>query len=641
MRSIFCLGLLPFLFVACTTPPAPESTEAQPAESEVKAAPKPLNYVPKWAQEAFWYQIFPERFRNGDPANDPSLHDMEGAWPYLQPEGWEVTPWGHDWYAQEEWAKKSGEGFYTTVQLRRYGGDLQGVLDRLIYLKDLGVTAIYFNPLNDSPSLHKYDARNYRHIDRNLGPNPKADEAQMATENPVDPNTWTWTEADNLFLKVIETCHKEGIRVIMDYSWNHTGSTFWAWQDVLANQQESAFANWYEIEVFDDPATEANEFAYSSWAGEKELPELKKVDAVSREQGVPYEGNLAGPVKQHIFHVTRRWMDPNGDGDPSDGIDGFRLDAAEQVPMGFWRDYRKYVRSINEEAVLIGEIWWKEQPEEMMDPRPYVAGDVFDAVMHYQWYKPSRQLFANANGGMTPSAFAAAMDAVYADYDPNVARAMMNLIASHDSPRFATSFYNSGPYKKDCSPRENASYKIDRPDELTQRRQRLMLTYQFTFLSAPHVWNGDEAAMWGADGPDTRKPLLWAGKRYQYDSENTHPTGKKRPLNHIKGPDQEFRDTYKWLASLRKKQPALVYGDLEWVLTDDENQLLAYKRSFEGEEVLVIFSLADEVRTVELPNGGRHFHRVFSYRGISELLESTVKLQFDPLGVVVLSTLKT
>ncbi|HKJ02014.1 MAG TPA: alpha-amylase family glycosyl hydrolase, partial [Longimicrobiales bacterium] len=237
-----------------------------PADEPTSGAPEMA--VPRWAQEAVWYQVFVERFRNGDPDNDPTLHDMEGAWPHLRPEGWAPTPWGHDWYALEPWAAATGAGFYTTVQLRRYGGDLQGVLDRLDDLQDLGVTALYLNPINDAPSLHKYDARNYRHVDRNFGPDPRRDEELMAGEDPVDPSTWVLTSADSLFLALVDEVHRRGMRIIIDYSWNHTGTTFWAWRDVLERQAASPYADWYEIEAFDDPTTpDTSEFSYRGWAG--------------------------------------------------------------------------------------------------------------------------------------------------------------------------------------------------------------------------------------------------------------------------------------------------------------------------------------------------------------------------------------
>jgi hypothetical protein len=108
--------------------------------------------VPAWAGDAIWYQIFVERFRNGDPSNDPTAHDIVGVTDERSPEGWRPTPWGHNWYRQEPWAKVIGKDFYATVQFRRYGGDLRGVLERLDYLQQLGVTALYLNPVNDAPA---------------------------------------------------------------------------------------------------------------------------------------------------------------------------------------------------------------------------------------------------------------------------------------------------------------------------------------------------------------------------------------------------------------------------------------------------------------------------------------------------------
>ena len=128
MRNQPVVLFLLLLGTACTTE-APSDPDAA-AELDLS--------VPAWAKDVVWYQIFVERFRNGDPANDPTLHDIEGSWPHAQPEGWQPTPWTHDWYRQEDWAEATGEDFYYTAQLRRYGGDLQGVLDRLDYLHDRG-----------------------------------------------------------------------------------------------------------------------------------------------------------------------------------------------------------------------------------------------------------------------------------------------------------------------------------------------------------------------------------------------------------------------------------------------------------------------------------------------------------------------
>jgi len=573
---------------------------------ERPVAPAPPNLtVPAWSTDAVWYQIFVERFRNGDPSNDPSPHDMIGVTSTPTPEGWQPTPWSQDWYRQEPWARATGKDFYGTVQFRRYGGDLEGVMDRLDYLQDLGVTALFLNPLNDAPSLHKYDARNYRHIDRNFGPDPRGDEAIMATEDPADPASWKWTAVDSLFLRLVAEVHRRGMRLIMDYSWNHTGIMFWAWQDVLAHQQQSRFAGWYEIEHFDDPSTpDTNEFSYRGWAGVPWLPEWKKVGRPAGQTKGAIEGNLVPGVRDLIFSVSRRWLDPNGDGNPADGIDGFRLDVADVIPLGFWRDYRRFVRGINPEAYLVGEIWWESWPDTLYDPAPWVGDDVFDAVMHYQWYTPTRSFFSGAPPRVTATQYAASIDSLGRGISLPHQRAMMNLTASHDTPRFGTSIYNPGQYKYHNLPREDADYRIDRPDENTTRIQQLILVQQFTTIGAPHIWNGDEVGMWGADDPDERKPLVWADLRY--DDEVAHPLGRARPRNAV-APDTLLFRVYHDLIALRKAHLRLfVDGRQEWLLTDDAHRLLAYRRALGDQEAIVAFNASSSTQELSLPGQGNY-----------------------------------
>lgn len=570
----------------------------QPASTPPSTPTSAITEVPDWTHEAIWYQIFVERFRNGDPSNDPTLADIEGSWPHLNPEGWAPTPWTHDWYAQEDWAQATGEDFYLTVQSRRYGGDIQGVIDQLDYLQDLGITAIFLNPINDAPSLHKYDARNYRHVDRNFGPDPEGDATIMAQEDPADPSTWQWTAADRLFLQLVEEVHARGMRIIMDYSWNHTGITFWAWQDVLENQAASPYADWYQIKQFDDPSTPENEFDYEGWAGVRELPNLTKVGVPEGYHGGPAEGDLHPEVKAHAFAVTQRWLDPNGDGDPSDGVDGFRLDVAEMVPFGFWRDYRTFVRDINPDAYLVGEIWWESWPERMMDPKPYLT-DIFDAVMHYRWYMPTRSFMTGGLPTMTATEYVAHLDSVEAEIPPDNLLAMMNLTASHDSPRFATSIANKNRYKYRATPRDEADYIYRKPDDAVWDEQKRVLVQQFTYYGAPHIWNGDEVGMWGADDPDNRKPLLWDD--LIYDPERAlvnQDLGETIPI----APSQTHLAFYKQLIALRKAYMDLfVYGDLTYLHVDDATGTLAYRRSHEGEEALVLFNTSSTDHRLNLP----------------------------------------
>jgi cyclomaltodextrinase / maltogenic alpha-amylase / neopullulanase len=561
--------------------------------------------VPAWAADAVWYQVFVERFRNGDPKNDPTPHDMIGVTDKPAPPGWEPTPWTHDWYRQESWARATGQPFYETVYYRRYGGDLQGLLDRLDYLQDLGVTALYLNPVNDAPSLHKYDARNYHHVDRNFGPDPRGDEARAARENPEDPATWQWTAADSLFLALVREVHRRGMRVIMDYSWNHTGISFWAWQDILKNQRNSRYADWYEIQRFDDPATaDTNEFAYRGWVGVPWLPEWKKVGRPAGQTHGAIEGNLLPPVRDMVYHVTRRWLDPDGDGDPSDGVDGFRLDVAEMVPLGFWREYRRFVRSINPEAYLVGEVWWEKWPDKVYDPAPWLQGDVFDAVMNYRWYMPTRSFFAEAEPRNRASQYVAQLDSLKLGISAGHQKVMMNLTASHDTPRFGTSVLNRGRYKYHNRPAEDPGYRIDRPDAATRQKQELILVQQFTYVGAPHIWNGDEVGMWGADDPDERKPLVWAD--LSYEDETTHPMGQRRKRDRV-APDTALFRVYRDLIGLRKQHLRLfVDGSLTWLVQDDRQGLLAYDRVLGDQRAIVAFNNSDEVRSVSVPAQGSY-----------------------------------
>jgi cyclomaltodextrinase / maltogenic alpha-amylase / neopullulanase len=573
--------ILPLLLLATACAPEPALN-----------APAVDLSVPEWAGDAIWYQVFVERFRDGDPANDPTTHDIEGVTDEPAPDGWRPTPWTQDWYRQEPWAAATGKDFYGTVQFRRYGGDLQGLMDRLDYLQELGVTALYLNPVNDAPSLHKYDARNYHHIDRNFGPDPRGDETRMSGEDPVDPSTWKWTSADSLFLALVEEVHRRDMRIIMDYSWNHTGITFWAWRDLLAQQRASRFADWYAVEKFDDPATpDTSEFSYRGWVGVPWLPEWKKVGRPPGKTHGAIEGNLVPGVRDLVFEVTHRWLDPNGDGNPSDGVDGFRLDVAEMVPLGFWRDYRRFVRSINPEAYLVGEVWWETWPDRMYDPAPWLAGDVFDAVMNYRWYAPTRSFFAGAEPALAASAYAAALDSLALGIEAPHLRAMMNLTASHDTPRFGTSIYNPGRYKYHNSPREDPGYRIDRPDERSRRIQEMILVQQFTYIGAPHIWNGDEVGMWGADDPDERKPMVWSDLRHE--DEIVHPFGRPRRRDPV-APDTAMLRVYRELVALRKEHiRLLVDGTLNWITTDDRRGLLVYDRVLGDRRAVVAFNVSD------------------------------------------------
>jgi cyclomaltodextrinase / maltogenic alpha-amylase / neopullulanase len=604
-----------------------------------KPVTQDISKVPAWSKEAIWYQIFVERFRNGDTTNDPTPADMQGSYPGELPSDWKITPWGQDWYSHEPWLDKvKADGFYSKIQARRYGGDLQGVLDKIDYLHSLGITAIYFNPLNDSPSLHKYDARNYAHIDRNFGPDPKGDAAIMDAENHDDPLTWKMTSADSLFLIVIKECHKKGIRVIMDYSWNHTGRSFWALNDIRKNGQESKYADWYTITQYDDKATTEDEFKYLGWGGNNPwMPVFKKDIIPPDDKVMPFEGNLhSAALKQHIFDVTKRWLDPDNDGNPSDGVDGFRLDVAGEIPMGFWRDYRKVVRSVNPDAYLVGEIWWLEWPDKLFDPEVYLEGDQFDAIMNYRWFRVARGFFAQAEPVLNATGFMNEIGRITKGIGIQNLQAMMNVSSTHDSPRLSTSFYNKGMDKYNAKPSDDPEYKINKPDERTRLEQIMLLIHQFTYIGAPQIWNGEESGMWGADDPDCRKPLIWDDIVYEDEKANFNPA-KTRPVDAVKT-DTALRSFYNRLSLMRRNNPVLIYGDLRFTLADDRNMVLAYSRLMAETEIDVVFNRSDSTRIINIPvitDGD--FEDLLSSGG--EVYRSNgrkIEIRLEPLSGVVL-----
>lgn len=538
--------------------------------------------VPEWAEKAVWYQIFPERFWNGDTTNDPTLKDIDGGWPYIQPINWKVMPWTADWYKKQPWEEETEFDFYTNAGLRRYGGDLQGVLDRLDYLVELSITAIYFTPLFESPSLHKYDAKMYHHIDNNFGPNPSFDEQIWATEDPGNPKTWKWTSSDSLFLKLISECHNRKIKVIIDGVFNHVGNTFWAFQDLKKNQQQSNYKEWFTVNSWDDPTTENNEFDYKGWLNVKDLPELKE----------DHNGLVEGP-REHVKAIVKRWMDPNQDGDPSDGIDGWRLDVAEMVNIKFWKLFRKWVKEINPEAYLTGEIWWENwQENKMFNASPWLQGDTFDAVMNYRFTRALKKFVIDKNNKIGVKAFVDSLTNLQYDYDKENLMVLMNTLGSHDTERLASLIVNPDNwYDHNSNPEQNKKFDVRKPSETEREKQKLIVGIQMTTLGAPIIYYGDEAGMWGGDDPDCRKPMLWS--ELKYEDEVSHPFDKKRNPDEVSF-NKDLFNWYKKLIGIRKENIALSVGEIEFFFIEEAKNILGYIRKLDQEIITVIVNNKNE-----------------------------------------------
>ena len=548
------------------------------------------NKNPEWAESAIWYQVFPDRFYNGDTTNDPTKKSLQGTWPYDKQERWQVMPWTDAWYKLQPWEKHNGQGFYYNAQLRRYGGDIQGIIDKLSYLQDLGVNALYLNPVFESPSHHKYGCSMYRHIDNNFGPAPARDSLVWQTEDPTNPATWRWTAADSLFLKLIEEVHNRDMKIIIDGVFNHVGIPFWAFQDVKEKGRDSEYSDWFIIESFDDPQTTEDEFEYKGWYGIPDLPEL--------------EEDENGPVqafRKHIHNIVKRWGDPNADGDPSDGIDGWRLDVAHQVSKEFWHEFSSWVKDINPEAYLTGEVWWKDFPNNVMyDATPYLENGPFDAVMNYRFTDAMAKAFINEKDQIKPSHLDSLLSFIRKRYPWDSQLVLQNLMGSHDVERFASMAANPDRWIDHASNLQyDKDFKVRKPNQKERELQKVIIAFQFTYPGAPYIYYGDEVGMWGADDPDCRKPMVW--EEFDYEKERYHPFDLERPVNEVKV-NHDLLDYYRKFTTIRKKYKALNKGDYQTILLDDDNMLYSFQRSYNNEKIIAIFNLSNSVKRIDYNN---------------------------------------
>ncbi|GEK23060.1 glycoside hydrolase family 13 protein [Cellulomonas xylanilytica] len=344
--------------------------------------------VPDWAADAVYYYVFPERFRNGDPANDPRPdQDTYLDGPVEVHEDWLDTPW------------VPGEGDGSTTDDDQYnndffGGDLTGIIQKLDYLDDLGVNTLYINPIFEAGSNHKYDTADYLQVDDSFGTN--RDVSRLTRE-----------------------AEKRGMRVILDTSLNHTGSDS-VYFDRYANFDElgafedatitpsSPYADWYRF----FPEETEPDGQYAGWAGVSTLPELTESDSFK-------DFAFRGPDS-----VMRTWQER--------GVDGWRMDVAPWVSDQFWREWRTAVKATDPEALTIAETWF--------DASKYFLGDTFDSTMNYIF----RNSILDYADGRDAGEVYENIELMREQYPPQAFQALMNLLSTHDSARALYQFGYTG-----------------------------------------------------------------------------------------------------------------------------------------------------------------------------------------------------
>jgi len=576
------------------------------------------DFTPNWSKGVVWYQIFVERFSNGDPTNDPKAIDQDGAYPFDATSDFEIHPWASDWYQLQPYEQKNGKDIWFNIQRRRYGGDLQGIINKLDYLQSLGINAIYLTPIFWSPSSHKYDALCYHHVDPTFGPDPEGDRKMIAKEDPLDPKKWVWTKADLLALKLIDEVHKRNMYIIFDGVFNHLGANSFAFKDVVEKQQASAFKDWFMVDSWKDEA-KGTAFKYQGWFGVKTLPELKE----------DKNGIVAGP-KDYIFNATKRWMNPMNKGN-SQGIDGWRLDVAFCVAHPFWKDWRKWVKGINSQAYLTAEL---------VDPipkiLPYLSGDEFDASMNYNFAFKVHDFFVREEAPITVTDFDRQLKQLRMAFGEGVAQNMQNLIDSHDTNRIGSALANPdglrfsdwGKYFNWSQKSNNKDYNARKPSAQQIQKQKLIAAFQLLYLGSPMIFYGDEAGLWGGNDPDCRKPMLWKGEKYE--NETANPDQSKHEPDTVAFNDELF-GWYQKFIGLRNKYPSIKNGSFESLIINDADQVYAFKRKLGKEEVVVLINRSDKAVDIvnpELEKG--RYKDAFSN-------EPVAKITVKPMDVVVLT----
>lgn len=577
-----------------------------------------ISDIPFWAKGVVWYQIFPERFRNGDMRNDPTIDDINEG----KINNWKISEWTSDWYSMADWEKENYKSFYESVFRRRYGGDLQGIIDKLDYLQNLGITGIYLNPVFRAPSLHKYDATCHHHIEETFGPDPQGDRLLLATAKETDePSSWVWTSADKLFLKFVKEVHKRGMKLIIDGVFNHSGRLFFAFQDIIKNGKNSKYTDWYSITKWDTEDEEG--FDYKGWFGIKSLPEFKRD-----------ENNLNPEYKQYIFNITKRWMAP--DGDTEAGVDGWRLDVAYCLPHGFWKEWRQVVKHINPEAYITGEV---------VEIAPdYLRGDEFDALMNYPFAYTVTEYFIDKKNKLTATEFDKRLTELRNEYPDEITSVMQNLLCSHDTSRLRTLIVNPDMNYRDWGAHFNKSkvecnpeYRIDRGSNEDIETQKLIAIFQMTYIGAPMIYYGDEVGMTGANDPDCRKPMLWDD--LNYEDEKMHPVkSKTRPVekNIV---DKNLLEHYKKIINIKNKSNALKYGTFEMIYLNDEKDIFGFVRKYENEKAIVLLNNSSSEQEINLKLDKEYHNKFFDVLNSEkeyDIINNELNIKIKPKWAVIL-----
>ena len=515
--------------------------------------------TPDWAKGAVMYQIFTDRFYNGDKSNDVETNEYYYIGDYSQ----RVTNW---------------DKYPANMGVREfYGGDLQGVMDKLDYLQDLGVEVVYFNPLFVSPSNHKYDIQDYDYIDPHYGkivddggevlPNGVTDNSQATKYKKRTTGLKNLEASNESFIKLVEELHRRGMKVILDGVFNHCGS-FNKWMDrerIYEGEEDyepgayvsadSPYRSYFRF-FKEGPENWPYNANYDGWWGHDTLPKLNYEDSVKLEN--------------YILYIGRKWVSPPYN------VDGWRLDVAADLGRSneynheFWQKFRRAVKDANPNALILAEHYG--------DPSDWLKGDEWDTVMNYDafmepvtWFltgmekhsdEAREELLGNIDN------FIGSMAHHMSNMLTPSLQVAMNELSNHDHSRFLTRTNHMVGRVEHLGPEAANEY-------VNKAVMREAVVMQMTWVGAPTVYYGDEAGVCGFTDPDNRRSYPWGHE------------------------DQELIAFHKEAIRIHKEHPALKTGSLK-ILGGEEN-ILSYARFKGHDRIIVVINNRSERAEVKVP----------------------------------------
>lgn len=515
--------------------------------------------TPEWAKGAVMYQIYTDRFYNGDKSNDVETNEYHYIGGYSR----KVTDWGK---------------YPDTMGVREfYGGDLRGVIEKLDYLQDLGVEVLYFNPLFVSPSNHKYDIQDYDYIDPHYGvivedggevlPEGVTDNSK-ATKYQKRTTSLKNLEASNeLFIELVEELHKRGMKIILDGVFNHCGSfNKWMDREKLYDGQEgyekgayispdSPYRSYFRF-FKEEPENWPDNFNYDGWWGHDTLPKLNYEDSIKLEN--------------YILYIGRKWVSPPFN------ADGWRLDVAADLGRSndynhrFWKKFRRAVKDANPNALILAEHYG--------DPSDWLLGDEWDTVMNYDafmepvtWFltgmekhsdEDREELCGNADN------FVGSISHHMANMLTPSLQVAMNELSNHDHSRFLTRTNHMVGRVEKLGP-EAAEEYVD----LAVMRAAVVI--QMTWVGAPTVYYGDEAGVCGFTDPDNRRTYPWGNE------------------------NKELLEFHRDIIKIHKEHRALRTGSIEMLAWSES--IIAYGRFLGNDQIIVIINNRSELTEVTVP----------------------------------------